>query len=166
MDFQQVMQHGFRNITNFAGRDSGRQFLTYYLTVFLSLLIISAFLFLEDVINAFRTVDSLNSYRQHSFGGYDPFRERREAADTEAAIAAMKFAFVGLLLPFLLTLSSMVRRLHDAGFSGKWLLAVLGVGGLLFFPALPVLIAGLAVLGADAETNRFGDPITAPPDTS
>ncbi|MGP1354555.1 MAG: DUF805 domain-containing protein [Parasphingopyxis sp.] len=156
MDFQQILQHGFRNVTNFEGRDSKRQFLTYYLAVFLSLLIISAFLFLEDFINVY---EALNERTGPHLAGDYLYWEQREALNRQAAITGFKFAFLGIILPFLLTLSSMVRRLHDAGFSGKWLLMVLGLGGLLFFPALPVLIAGLAVLGADADTNRFGDPV-------
>ena len=167
MDFQNILKHGFNNLFNFEGRDGKQQFLIYYLAVFLTLLTFSAFLFLEDAIDGYEAVESYNdsmadSYRPGLSPDYmiarnEADNERREELQTRAVISGAKFAFVGLLLPFLLTLSSMVRRMHDANYSGKWLLVfVLLIAG--FAPAIPILIGCLALLKPDPQPNQFGEP--------
>ncbi len=75
-------------------------------------------------------------------------------ADGERGAASTLFA-LALLLPLL---AVGVRRLHDAGRSGWWLLA-----GLL--PVVgPLAIAVLMLLPGHARSNRFGAVPAFPPD--
>jgi uncharacterized membrane protein YhaH (DUF805 family) len=167
MEIGSVLKRGFDKLLDFDGRDDRRTFLTYFCMVFGALFIFSAFLFAEDAINDYEALESFQESQRGTNMTYwpaqrviahnDRINEQTDELRTQAVISAVKFSFVGLVLPLLLTLSSMVRRVHDIGYSGKWLFAALAVS--LDFPfALIALPIALGALKSDAKSNMYGDP--------
>lgn len=166
MDFQPIIRRGFNNLLNFSGRDSKQQFLVFYLTIFVSLFVLSIFLFLEDTIAAVQALEAFKeSQRDVDMSRWsidaviarnDATKEAREALEIPAIINGIKLAFLGLILPFALTVSAMVRRLHDAGRSAKWLLAVFAVGLMTYLLGLPLVVGCLALLKSDSSNNAYG----------
>ncbi len=159
MDFQAIMRHGLRNVLNFSGRDDRQQFLIYFLVTFVSILAIGLLFFLEDAIRSMQTLGMIVDDGQREWESYSDYSDRKRTANMEATIDVGKFVFVGIVLPFLLTLSSMVRRIHDFGLSGKWLLAVIPAS--LFFPFMPIVaIVVLAIMKSESGENAYGISIT------
>ena len=163
MDLGSVMKHGFNNLFNFSGREGKKQFLAFFLITFISLFLFSSLFFLEDAVNGTKAIEAANKMQTNTYGpnnwqAYERQRERRNEIQFSGGVAIAKFVFLGLVLPILLNISSMVRRVHDFGFSGKWL-AVGGLVSLLVWFILPIaLIVVLAVMKSDEGPNQFGEP--------
>lgn len=157
MDIGSTLRHGLNNLLNFSGRESREQFRIYFLIAFFGPMLIAALFFLEDALNGIENLKRASYLVQHDWEDYFEFRDRRAAIEKPAYFAFAKVAAVGLVLPILLTASSMARRVHDIGYSEKWLVAALLVS--LAIPFMPlVVIVVLCLVGSETADNKYGSP--------
>lgn len=161
--FPSIMLRGLSGILNYEGRDSRAQFALFVSFVWTLFLLISVSMFIDDAFEiAVRYEQAHDAYlsADYNTGGYDDtLREAYDVEKKKAVVLGVQAFISGFVLPMILTIASVARRLHDAGISGNWLF--------LIIPATLILLWGLSIfvfmivigfLRSDPDINRFGPP--------
>ena len=125
MTFVDAIKSGFKNFVNFKGKASRREFWYWVLFTFLLAIVLGT---IEGVI-----------WPSPAASG-DPLTDIQSLSSDVTPLTSLSFLI--LLLP---NLSMLARRLHDAGFSAKWLLIQI----------VPLAYAIFATIGAVVLINDY-----------
>lgn len=134
-------ERGLRKFGDFSGRDNTVHFRSYVVPVFVVSIILTAVIFGEDLSEYVMGSEQQGYYSDSS----------------EIFWLVFRAAIFGFIVPLVLTASAFVRRMHDLGFRGLWLLIALVVG-VSFAPIWVAIIVIFATKKGNEGSNKFGEP--------
>ena len=147
VSFGEAIARGFRGYFTFTGRSSRSEFWFWFLFYFIISIPLSAWL--QSSMNTEVYYDLLESLQS----GVIPSNFSAASIYTDGGTSAIIYTVISVLF-FIPNLAISIRRLHDSGHSGWWMLLIL-----ILFPACDIgdiIMLVFAIQPSQPTENKYG----------